>query len=472
MDHAWIISCGTELTLGHTVDTNAAWLAERLAAIGVRTDRIVIAPDVADALRDVLRQASQSADLVLLTGGLGPTEDDLAREALADVAGVSLELDPGCVEQIKAYFVSRGREMSDRNRTQAMIPRGGRALTNECGTAPGIAVELDGTPIYALPGVPFEMRAMFVGQVVPRLQRRSTGGVLLTRRLHCFGLGESDLGGRVRDLMAPARNPSVGTQADMGVVSLRICATAADHAAAVGMLDACEREIRDRLGRDRVFGRDEQTLASVVGDLLVAAGATVSTAESCTGGLIGKFLTDVAGSSRYYAGGIVAYANDVKQRALGVPAELLAEHGAVSAPVAEALASGAQTALDTDYALSTTGVGWPGRRVGGEARWAGFRRTGDPRRRHGEGAAAGQRCAAGRDSPARRQNRIESTAAEFAAFGTSPVSGCYVRTALRRRRMARAALPQALTIGGQPADNIRRVCSRPAGVCSRGTARF
>ncbi len=358
MQRAWILSCGTELTLGHLADTNAAWLAQRLTEFGLHVARLATVPDEAAELRAVLLEAAGDCDVLAITGGLGPTDDDMTRAALADVAGQPLELDAASLERIRVFFTLRNRDMPDRNRIQAMIPRSGRAIPNGCGTAPGIAIQLGRARCYALPGVPFEMKAMFNDAVATELRALGGREVLLARHLHCLGRGESDIATEIADILAPGRNPAVGTRADVGIISLRILAAAPTRAAAEKLLDADEREIRARLGTT-VFGRDDETLGSVTGELLRAASATLGTAESCTGGLIGALLTDAPGSSRYYAGGVVAYANEVKQRLLGVPEGMLAEHGAVSAPVAAAMATGVRTALGTDYALSVTGIAGP-----------------------------------------------------------------------------------------------------------------
>jgi len=358
LQRAWIISIGTELTLGQSVDTNAAWLAEQLAAQGVRCERHVTVPDDLASIRDTLRQAADACDLIIATGGLGPTVDDLTREALAEAAGVPLETDAGSLEQIRAYFARRGREMPERNKVQARIPQGAQAIENTCGTAPGICMELNGTPCYALPGVPFEMREMFTRDVLPHLRAAAAGRVLRCRRLQCFGLGESDIGERLRDLMMPGRNPTVGTTAELGVIGVRINASGESAEVAEALLDETETEVRARLGMV-VFGRETDTLASVVGAELAARGETLSTAESCTGGLIAKMLTDVPGSSVYFVGGAVAYANELKQRLLGVPAKVLASAGAVSEPVARAMVEGARRAFSTTYALAVTGIAGP-----------------------------------------------------------------------------------------------------------------
>ena len=358
MQNAWVIASGTELALGQTVDTNSAWLAAQLAALGIRTLRHVTVPDDDATLRAVVLQAADACDVILVTGGLGPTADDLSRQALANAAGVSLQLHAPSVEHLRAFFAARGREMPPANTVQAMIPASATVLPNTCGTAPGFCLALRGKPCYVLPGVPFEMRAMFERSVAPELRRAANGAVLLSRHLHTFGVGESDLGQRICDLMARGRNPEVGTTAGFGVVGIRINAAALTRVAAEALLDETERKVRHRLG-ELVFGRDGDTLASVVGVQLVSAGRTLATAESCTGGLLGALLTEVAGSSRYYRGGAIAYANDAKTNVLGVPCAEIEQHGAVSAAVAQTLARNVARAFGADYALSVTGIAGP-----------------------------------------------------------------------------------------------------------------
>jgi len=355
---AWIVSIGTELTLGQSVDTNAAWLAQQLASLGIRAERHVTVADDLSAIRDALAHAADACDLIIATGGLGPTVDDLTRQALAEAADVELEIDPASLARIRAFFDRRRREFPERNQVQALVPQTGRAIENPCGTAPGIFIELNGTPCYALPGVPFEMKEMFTRDVLPHVRAAAAGRVLRQRRLNCFGLGESDVGERLRDLMAPDRNPQIGTTAELGVIGVRINVQADTAEAADALLDQTETEIRARLGKI-VFGREDDTLASVVGRQLVARGETLGTAESCTGGLIAKMLTDTPGSSAYFVGGAVTYSNQLKQQLLGVPAETLARFGAVSAPVAQAMAHGARERLASTYALAVTGIAGP-----------------------------------------------------------------------------------------------------------------
>jgi nicotinamide-nucleotide amidase len=358
VQRAWIIAIGTELTLGQTVDTNSAWLAQRLAALGLRSTRHICVGDEHDEICRVLREALAAADVVLVSGGLGPTADDLTRAALAEVAGVDLEEDAARLEQIRRFFVARGRDMQPANRVQALLPRGSRALENPCGTAPGIRIALGGVPLYALPGVPFEMRAMFERHVEPELRDSAGGAVLLSRRLNCFGVGEAEIGARLQDLMVRGRNPEVGTTASLGIIGVRINARSATAVEAAALLDSAERAVRTRLGT-LVFGREEETLAGTVGHLLRERGATLALAESCTGGLVGKWITDVPGSSAWFRGALVTYADSAKSSLAAVPPALLASHGAVSAEVAAALAAGARSRFDANYSLGVTGIAGP-----------------------------------------------------------------------------------------------------------------
>ena len=356
---AWILSVGTELILGQTVDTNTAWLATQLAAAGLHCTHHVTVADNLDHLHAALLQAADQADVIIVTGGLGPTEDDITRDALAAAAGVPLLDHAPSRAALEAYFESRGRPMPPGNLVQARVPRGAHVLPNTCGTAPGLQLALGSATVFALPGVPFEMREMYARAVVPCLAASTPERIVLSRRLNAFGRGESDVGEMLADLMARGRNPEVGTTAALGVIGVRINAAAPNEKEALSLLDSAETEIRRRLG-SLVFGTEDETLAHAVQNELAARNLTVATAESCTGGLMGKLLTDVAGSSATFRGGVIAYANEIKQERLGVPEELLVTHGAVSAPVAAAMAEGARRALGSDYALSATGVAGPG----------------------------------------------------------------------------------------------------------------
>ncbi len=358
MRRAWIISIGTELTLGQVLDTNAAWLAKRLAPLGFHAScHLTIADSLADSSA-AIQQAARAADLVIITGGLGPTDDDLTRQALADAAGVGLLLDESSRAQIEGFFAARGREMAPLNESQALVPETGTPLVNTCGTAPGLMIEIDGTPCYAVPGVPFEMESMFAREVEPRLRNVAGDSVILTRQINTYGMAEPRVGAAISDLMQRGRNPEIGTTAKLGVISLRMHAHAQSAADAEVLLDDAETQLRQRLG-DAVFGQGDETLAYAVGRLLERLGQTLATAESCTGGLIGKLLTDVSGSSGYYMGGAVTYSNQAKIDLLGVPAESIDSQGAVSPVVASAMAAGAAARFGTAYGLSATGVAGP-----------------------------------------------------------------------------------------------------------------
>ncbi|MCP4245582.1 MAG: competence/damage-inducible protein A [bacterium] len=358
---AILISIGTELTSGATVDTNAAWLARRLAELGATVRRHVTVGDDAEAIAREIAQAADgpiAADVVIVTGGLGPTEDDLTRQALAQALEVPLRSDPSLLQQVQDFFASRGYRWSTSNARQALLPEGARALTNRWGTAPGIEALVGHSAVYCLPGVPREMMAMYEHYVEPNLQQVVGAGVIVTRSLFCYGLGESKVGEQIADLMGPERPVSVGTTAADGIIGLRLTATADSRTAAEAMLHEVQADIRQRLGK-LVFGTGGDTLETVVADLLVRNGSTVSTAESCTGGWLAKRLTDVPGSSAYFIRGLITYANSAKVDLLGVPAESIESQGAVSAEVAEAMAAGCRSRSKTDYALAVTGIAGP-----------------------------------------------------------------------------------------------------------------
>jgi len=361
--NAEIISVGTELTFGLTVDTNSAWLSRRLAEVGIVVCAHHTVPDDLAVIRDAIDQAAGRADVVLVTGGLGPTEDDLTRQALAEAMGAPLVLHEAFVEHIREFFRRRGRDMPERNKVQAMFPAGARPIANTCGTAPGIHAELHGAAVFVMPGVPAEMKTMFERDILAvldelRTARQQADGVILTLTLRCYGTGESNIAEQIRDLMQPGRNPAVGTTAEETIIAVRIHARGSTRQQAQRMLDETAAEIRERLG-ELVFGQDDETLAHAAAKLLFETGKTVAVAESCTGGLIAKSLTDIPGSSRYFLEGIVAYSNQAKVRLLGVPAEAIARHGAVSEQVARAMAVGARQRSGSDLAIAATGIAGP-----------------------------------------------------------------------------------------------------------------
>ena len=360
--NAIIVSIGNELTGGQTVDTNSAYLAEQLGMLGIDTLSHVTVGDDRAATARAITAAAAEADLVLATGGLGPTADDVTRYALADaMGGVELIEDAASLTELEDFFRRRGRTMVAANRIQVMLPAGSRAIPNVCGTAPGIAATVDGAMVYVMPGVPFEMRRMFDERIAPELPAGQA--VIVRRILHTFGTGESDVGARVADLMARDANPLVGTTVSAGLISVRVTSRAAGAAEAARLADATIAEISARLG-DWVVGQGDQTMPAAVGALLRQRHQTLATAESCTGGLIGEMITDVSGSSDYYLGGVISYANAVKRDLLGVGDGLLAANGAVSESVARAMAKGCREKFGADWAVSVTGIAGP---TGGSA---------------------------------------------------------------------------------------------------------
>lgn len=358
---AVILSIGDELALGQNVDTNSAWLSERLTRRGITVRAHATIADVQPDIAAAFDQAAQRADLVIATGGLGPTDDDLTRQALGDALGATLAIDAPSLATLEAFFDERGRPMPEKNRVQAMCPAGATMLANDNGTAPGLHATLHGAAVFVFPGVPSEMEPMHDAYVEPWLVEHAPDGgqTIVTDKLVTFGRGESTVAEMLGDLCARDRNPLVGTTVSGGIISIRIRSTFATEAEARAQLDDTAAKVREALG-ELVFGSDADTLAIAVGRMLRERGQTVATAESCTGGLVAKMLTDAAGSSEYFHGGFVTYANEAKHRDLDVPMSLIEEDGAVSESVAMAMAVGALERAGADHAISLTGVAGPG----------------------------------------------------------------------------------------------------------------
>jgi nicotinamide-nucleotide amidase len=357
---AEILCIGTELLLGNITNGNARWIAEQLAALGIAHHRQLVVGDNRERLIAELQAAPQRCRVLITTGGLGPTPDDLTTEAIAAAFGATLVEHPQVWAEIQARLAARGRPCAASNRRQAFLPAGAALLPNPTGTAPGMiwSPRPDFT-ILTFPGVPSEMRAMWKATAAPWLQAAGLAeGVFASRMLHFWGVGESNLAEQMADLLE-GTNPTVAPYAGSGEVKLRITARAATAEAAAQLLEPVEAEIRSRTGA-LCFGADEASLASVVLDQLRRRGQTLAVAESCTGGGLGAALAAVPGASDVLLGGVIAYANSVKEGLLGVPAALLEAHGAVSDPVAHAMAEGARRATGADWALAITGVAGPG----------------------------------------------------------------------------------------------------------------
>lgn len=358
-----LVTVGDELLLGDTVNGNAAWLGQRLAEAGAEVTRSVVVGDEMDVIIEAVTGALGRADAVITTGGLGPTYDDLTRDALARAAGVELIRDPVLEKRLRDRAASAGRALQPMALRMAEVPEGAGLLTNPMGTAPGLRVELPGGVVYALPGVPYEMRAIMTEVVLPELRAGRPGTPVARRTLRTAGIWESVLATRLAPVEA-LEGVRLAYLPDPAEVKIRITATGAD---AEIRLEGAEELARDLLG-SAVYGAGEDSLDRVVHRLLTERRATVAVAESLTGGLIGAELTLMPGSSATYAGGVVSYATRLKQELLGVPGELLAAHGAVHPEVAAAMAIGVRDRLGASYGLAATGVAGPepqdGRQVG------------------------------------------------------------------------------------------------------------
>jgi nicotinamide-nucleotide amidase len=355
--NAEIIGIGTELLLGQITNTNARDISAALAAIGVDIHRHTAVGDNLDRIVDAVKEATRRADVVILTGGLGPTPDDITRGAVAAVFGRRLIRDERVVDELREFYERRGRAMPAANVQQADLPEGAVAIPAE-GTAPGFYVDEESSLVIAVPGVPWEMRAMLEKTVLPLLEARSGKAVTLSRQVLVAGVGESNVHELIADVVEEQTNPTIAFLAGHGLVRVRVTAKAADERAALALIEPVEARIRDRLG-DTAVASAGIDLAVVVGDLARARKATVATAESITGGLIGAELTTAPGASDFFVGALVAYTIAAKRDALGVDEAILERYGPVSQQTAAAMAARAARVFGADLGLSATGVAGP-----------------------------------------------------------------------------------------------------------------
>ena len=354
---AEILSVGTELLMGQIANTDAQYISRRLAELGIVIYRHTTVGDNPARVKEALNAALARADIVITTGGLGPTEDDLTKEMVAEVFGLPMALDEASLAAIEAFMTGIGRAMAENNRKQAYFPEGSTIMPNAFGTAPGCIVERDGKAVAVLPGPPHELKDMFERQLAPWLARRS-GTHIESKFLRVFGIGESDLETRLIDLFH-SENPTLALYCAPGEVQARITARAAEAADTRAMIAPVEAEIRRRLG-DHVYGEGvENSIENVVFELLRDRGETVSFAESCTAGLLPARLVAIPGASNVLNESHVTYSDDAKARVLGVKPETLAAHTAVSAETAREMAEGARRISGADWAVSTTGYAGP-----------------------------------------------------------------------------------------------------------------
>ena len=354
-----ILSVGTELLLGNIANTDAQMLSQGLSELGLNVFWHTVVGDNLQRAEEAVALAKKRADIIITTGGLGPTCDDLTKNVLAEAFGKKLVFDEGSAERIRSYFDRIGRTMTDNNLQQAMLPEGCTILPNDWGTAPGCAFEADGVHVIMLPGPPSECRPMFQYRAKPYLLSLSEG-VIASHTIKLFGIGESTMEAQLRDQMNAMSNPTLAPYAKEGECELRVTAKAAADEEAQALLQPTVAQVRKLFG-DKVYGVDVPSLEYVVIRDLKEKGLTIGTAESCTGGLMAKRLTDVPGASAAFRGGIVSYTNEIKAGVLGVPQDMLDRLGAVSGEVAAAMAEGARRVLGCDIALSSTGVAGPDR---------------------------------------------------------------------------------------------------------------
>ena len=352
-----ILSVGTELLLGNIANLDAQILSQGLSALGLNVYWHTVVGDNPQRAKEAVSLAKARADIIITTGGLGPTCDDLTKNVLAEAFGKKLVYDEGSAQRIKSYFQRTRRTMTENNLQQAMLPEGCTILENDWGTAPGCAFEAEGVHVIMLPGPPSECRPMFQYRAVPYLQQFSEG-VIASHTLKLFGIGESQMEAQLREQMNTMQNPTLAPYAKEGECELRVTAKAATQEQAQALLLPTVEQVKALFG-PLVYGVDVPSLEYVVLEGLKARRLTLGCAESCTGGLIAKRITDVPGASQVFKGGIVSYTNAVKANVLHVPEELLKQFGAVSAQVALAMARGARTALGCDLAVSSTGVAGP-----------------------------------------------------------------------------------------------------------------
>ena len=360
---AEILCVGTELLLGEVINTNAAYIAAKLADLGVSVYHQTVVGDNPARLRAELSEALSRCDLVVMTGGLGPTYDDLTKETAAELFGKKLVMDERALDDIKTYFTRTGRVMVESNAKQALVPEGSTVLYNMWGTAPGMIIEgtgeLSGRCAILLPGPPREMRNMFDYYVIEYIAERSESRIV-SKNIHLIGIGESAAEEKLKDLIGESTNPTLAPYAKDGEVRFRVTASAKTTDEAEKMCDVLVQRVCESEVKDFIYGVDVGSVENAVVKELIRERETLATVESCTGGLIAKRITDLAGVSAVYLGGAVTYANEAKEKIVGVKHETLLAYGAVSEQTAREMAEGIRVALGADYGISTTGIAGPG----------------------------------------------------------------------------------------------------------------
>ncbi|WP_342086038.1 competence/damage-inducible protein A [Dyadobacter sp. OTU695] len=356
---AEIITIGDEILFGQIIDTNTQWIGTQLTDIGIRPARKTSVGDNRQDILDAFAQAAQRVDVVIVTGGLGPTRDDITKHTFCEYFGTELEINQEALALITEFFAKRGRAMTELNIQQAALPKNCTYIPNLWGTAPGMWFEKDGVIYVSLPGVPYEMKSLMEFEILPRLKARFSTHIIQHKSIRTIGIGESFLAEKIAGWEdALPEHIKLAYLPHFGQVRLRLTGTGTDQ-------QVLERELAEQVAlvlpliEEHVFGYDSDELETVIGSLLINSNATISTAESCTGGYVANQITSIPGSSRYYEGSVVSYSNDVKMGVLGVSRETLEAYGAVSEQTAREMAEGARRLLNTTFAISTTGIAGP-----------------------------------------------------------------------------------------------------------------
>jgi len=355
---AEIICVGSELLLGDILNTNTRFLSRELASIGINIFHQSVIGDNHERLRDAIELALSRSDILITSGGLGPTYDDITKETVCEVMGSQLVYDEEVIEHIRSFFIKRGRPMTDNNLKQALVPKDGEVLHNENGTAPGLMIRKNGKLVFMLPGPPRELEPLYTSKVLPVLMSLNTDTVLVSKTVNVFGMGESSVEDALKELMTGSVNPTVAPYAKEGEVLLRVTASARNEREAAELIDGAIIKIKDKIG-EYVYAVDGVSLERVLVERFKRAGITLSTAESCTGGLISKRITDIPGSSAVFECGICSYSNNIKNKLLKVRSETLDAYGAVSAETAREMADGIMALSGSDVSLSVTGIAGP-----------------------------------------------------------------------------------------------------------------
>lgn len=354
-----VVNTGTELLLGEILNTNFQYLSQQLNKLGYDVLYQTTVGDNGERLKNVLKIALERADIVITTGGLGPTRGDITKEVIAEMLGLEMYLDLDTWDKINTYFAQKGLCMSPNNEKQAMIPLGAAILKNEVGTAPGLTIEYSGKLIVLLPGPPSELHHVCEHQLFPLLlERYAKQGIIYSRILKLRGIGESSVAAQLDDIITNQSNPTIAIYARRGEIIVRITAKAEDIEDAKALISGTEAKVYERLSKF-IYGVDNASLAEYLGQELLAHGSTIAFAESCTGGLAGSLMTDIPGSSEYFLGSVVTYSNDAKQKMVNVSEKNLQKYGAVSEQVACEMAAGVKNLFETTYGIGITGIAGP-----------------------------------------------------------------------------------------------------------------